>query len=136
LKIGIEGFDFDSAHYTGGISEKCTNLHGHTFGVDVEVEAGDVEEETGMVLDFGVLKGTVREVLEDWDHKFIVPEDKKKEIESTGPFDLELKIVSGKATTENIAKGIAREIHEELNYPVRVKVYEGKKSYAIAEWPE
>ncbi|KXA89285.1 hypothetical protein AKJ38_02170 [candidate division MSBL1 archaeon SCGC-AAA259I14] len=137
MKIGIEGFTFDSAHYTSGISEKCSNIHGHTFEADVEIDGGEIDEESGMVLDFGILKNTVRDILKDWDHKLLIPEHKAKEIKTEGPFDLELKTIKGKAaTTENIARGIAREIYKELNLPVEVKVYEGKKSYAIGRWPE
>ncbi len=134
MKIGIEGFKFDSAHFTAGITDKCKNIHGHTFTLDVEIEGGDIEKETGMVLDFGILKTTVREVLEEWDHKFLVPKDKIDEVKTDGPFNLELKPVEGEATTENIALEIAKEIYQKLKLAVKVKLYEGEKSYAIAEW--
>ncbi len=136
MKIGIEDFKFDSAHYTAGITDKCTNIHGHTFTLNVEIEGGEVDEEKGMVLDFGILKNTVREILEDWDHKFLVPENKIGEVKTKGPFNIEIKPVEGNAaTTENIARQIAKEIHQELDFPVKVELYEGEKSYAVAKWP-
>lgn len=136
MKIGIEDLKFDSAHYTEGITDKCTNIHGHTFTLNVEIEGGEIDKETGMVLDFGILKNTVREILEEWDHKFLVPKSKTKEVKTEGPFDIEIKPLEGEAaTTENIAIEIAKEIYQELELPVRVKLYEGEKSYAIAKWP-
>ncbi|KXB02131.1 hypothetical protein AKJ43_02380 [candidate division MSBL1 archaeon SCGC-AAA261D19] len=135
MKIGVEGFTFDSAHYTEGITEKCMNLHGHTFSVSVEVE-GRLDEESGMVSDFGTIKDAVRNTLREWDHKFLVPKREAKNIEGAGPFNLEIKIIEGKAaTTENIALNLAKEIHERLGFPVKVKVYEGERSYAVGEWP-
>ncbi|KXB05230.1 hypothetical protein AKJ49_01235, partial [candidate division MSBL1 archaeon SCGC-AAA382A03] len=113
MKIGIEGFSFDSAHYTEGISDKCSNIHGHTFTVDVRIEEGEINKEDGMVLDFGILKNNVRKVLENWDHKLLVPQSEMSKIETKGEFNLEIKpMEENAATTENIAKEIAKEIYE------------------------
>lgn len=136
MKIGVEGFDFDSAHYTTGTTEKCRNLHGHTFSLDVEVK-GELDEKSGMVLDFGSIKGAVEEVLEGWDHKFLIPKSEADKVEAKGPFNFEVKIIEGRAaTTENIALNLAEEIHERVDLPVKVKVYEGRRSYAVGRWPK
>lgn len=37
VRVGIEGFSIDSAHYTLS-SPKDNQLHGHTYRVTVEVE--------------------------------------------------------------------------------------------------
>lgn len=135
MKIGVEGLNFDSAHFTEGITEKCKNLHGHTFTVDIEVE-GEINGETGMVVDFGEVKSAAKETLEDWDHKIIVPKGKRDMIEIGGPFNCQLKIIEGEPTTENIANEIAKEISKKLDRPTKVKVYEGKRNYAIGIYPE
>ncbi len=136
MRVVIEGLDFDSAHYTSGITKKCRNLHGHTFTVDVEVK-GEVKSENGMVVDFGIVKKTAKSVIEEWDHKFLVPEDKIEEIELSGPFNISIKPVKGSAvTTENIASNLAEEISEKIEYPVRVRVYEGKNKYVLSDWTE
>ena len=132
MKIGIENFEIDSAHYTEGITDKCSNIHGHTFNLDVEIEGEVGQDKKGMVLDFGLVKEKVKEVLEKWDHRFIVPEEKVDEINSEGPFNLKIKPIEGKAaTTENMAKQIAKDIFQRIEMPVSVKLYEGKDSYAI-----
>lgn len=132
MKVGIEEFSFDAAHYTPGSSEKCRNLHGHTFKVEVEVE-GEVDKESGMVLDFGDIRKAVKGVLKDWDHKFLIPEEDRDEIEMSGPFNQELKMVEGEPTTENIAFELEKEISEKLDKSVEVKVYEGNRKYARTE---
>ena len=135
VKIGVEGFTFDSSHYTTGISDKCMSLHGHTFRLDVEVE-GEVDEQTGMVVDFSVVKNVVMKVLESWDHSLIVPERDVDKVKLEGPFKRRIKVFKAPAgTTECIAIKLAEEIYNELKLPVKVKVYEGSKSYALVEYP-
>jgi len=134
LTIGVEGFTFDAAHYTKGASDKCLNIHGHTFRVDVEVE-GEVAPETGMVIDFDVIKNTVKNVIKEFDHKLIVPIKDVNKIVLEGPFAKDIKVINyPEATTEYIALEIARKLYEILKMPVKVKVYEGKRNYVIAEW--
>ena len=132
MKIGIEGFSFDAAHYTTGIIEKCLNVHGHTFRVDVEVE-GEISRETGMVIDFELIKAVVRRVLEEWDHSILIPKQDLDKIKIEGPFKVKVKAIDGPAaTTEYIALNIAREIGKELDLRIKVKVYEGFRNYAEA----
>ena len=45
---------FAAAHYLPG-HPKCGQLHGHTWTVEVWLE-GDVDSQTGMVVDFGEVK--------------------------------------------------------------------------------
>ncbi len=135
MKIGIEDFKIDSAHYTKGISEKCSNIHGHTFKINVEIWGKEIDEKDGMVLDFGILKNKVRKILDDWDHKLILPQKIQDEVKIKGPFNLDIKTISeSSATTENIAKEISKEIYDELELPVKVKIYEGENSFAVSEY--
>jgi 6-pyruvoyltetrahydropterin/6-carboxytetrahydropterin synthase len=58
---------FAAAHRLVGTGGKCESLHGHNFKVTLEVE-GEKLDDQGMIIDFGVLKGALRSVLEDLDH--------------------------------------------------------------------
>jgi len=133
FRVGVENLSFDATHYTKGVKGKCMNLHGHTFRVNVEVE-GEADPETGFVIDFSILKKIVKEVIEEYDHKVIVP---KKDINETflkGKFKGEIKVLDyPEASTEYIALDIARKIHEKLNMPVKVKLFEGLRNYVIVE---
>ena len=132
-RVGIEGLTFDASHYTKGAFRECMNLHGHTFRVDVEVE-GEINPESGMVMDFDIIKKTIKEVISDYDHKIIVPKKDLNRIKIEGPFNTVIKVLEyPEATTEYIALDIARKIKSKLGLPVKVKVHEGIKNYVIIE---
>ncbi len=59
---------FAAAHRLVGSGGKCESLHGHNFKVELEVE-GEKLDEKGMLIDFGFLKGLLRAVLEELDHR-------------------------------------------------------------------
>ncbi len=70
-------FSFEAAHALDGYDGPCRELHGHSYRLFVTVKgtplatAGDPKE--GMVMDFGVLKGIVRdEIIAQYDHALIL----------------------------------------------------------------
>ena len=134
VKIGIEGFTIDSAHYTLS-SPEDSQIHGHTYILNVEVE-GEINPSNGFVIDFNKLKSEVEKIVKEWDHKLIVPKKDVEKISISGPFRNEIKIIEEDyPTAEYIGFEIAKEIYNRINMPVKVKIYEGKDSYAIIEYP-
>jgi 6-pyruvoyl tetrahydropterin synthase/QueD family protein len=73
-KVKVEGgnLKFSAAHFItyGG---KCERLHGHNYGVLVEIE-GTLNEDK-LVLDFTILKQLVREICQKLNHRFLLPMD-------------------------------------------------------------
>ena len=71
-KVKVEGGNlrFSSAHFItyGG---KCERLHGHNYGVLVEIE-GTLNDDK-LVLDFTVLKQLTREICSRLNHRFLLP---------------------------------------------------------------
>lgn len=64
-------FTFDSAHQLPSHPGKCKNLHGHTYTLFVTIE-GEVDSNTGMVMDFGDLDRIVKEkVIDVLDHSLL-----------------------------------------------------------------
>jgi 6-pyruvoyl-tetrahydropterin synthase len=61
---------FSSAHLLSRIGGKCEELHGHNFKVEVTVGAMDLKE-TGLLIDFRVVKKWLGEILEQMDHKHL-----------------------------------------------------------------
>jgi 6-pyruvoyltetrahydropterin/6-carboxytetrahydropterin synthase len=61
---------FSSAHSLRGYKGKCEDLHGHNWGVEVAVRA-DKLDKTGMVIDFKELKGMLKEVIAELDHRHL-----------------------------------------------------------------
>ncbi|MCP4349874.1 MAG: 6-carboxytetrahydropterin synthase QueD [Desulfobacterales bacterium] len=62
--------DFAAAHQLKMVSEKCENLHGHNWKIEVCV-AGESLNEAGVLIDFGELKSHVSEVISRLDHKYL-----------------------------------------------------------------
>lgn len=65
------GGNFSSSHQLHNYQGKCERLHGHNFQVQVQVSGSEIEESTGMLMDFKVLKGMLGSVLERLDHYHI-----------------------------------------------------------------
>ena len=65
-----KSFGFESAHWLPKFPDghKCRRLHGHSFRVDVVVE-GEVPEEDGYLVDFGVIKAAIKPIEEELDHR-------------------------------------------------------------------
>ena len=65
----IKTFRFDAAHSLLHLPEghKCRNMHGHGYRIDIRV-TGEVQPETGWLIDFGDLKDVVQPVIDTLDH--------------------------------------------------------------------
>ncbi|HXE08713.1 MAG TPA: 6-carboxytetrahydropterin synthase QueD [Acidobacteriaceae bacterium] len=61
---------FSSGHYLRNYHGKCENPHGHNYRVLVTL-AGVELDEAGLLLDFKLLKGLLRPVVEYLDHRMI-----------------------------------------------------------------
>jgi 6-pyruvoyltetrahydropterin/6-carboxytetrahydropterin synthase len=108
--------EFAAAHRLNGYQGSCSNLHGHTWKVEVCVGSDNLDE-NGMVIDFKDLKAVLVTILNRFDHAYI---------NDLAPFHLI------NPTAENIAREIYRELTTALaDYDVRqVKVWESAGSCA------
>ena len=66
FRVSIERH-FDAAHYLREYQGKCENLHGHRYKVVANLKA-DMLDDIGLAFDFTVLKKSVDEILERFDH--------------------------------------------------------------------
>jgi 6-pyruvoyltetrahydropterin/6-carboxytetrahydropterin synthase len=95
---------FAAAHQLTMVSQKCENLHGHNWKVEVCV-VGEKLDEAGVLMDFGVLKSHLAEVIAGLDHKFLN----------------ELECFASQPSSEKIAVHIAQALQQKLDgSPVRV----------------
>ncbi|HSV56419.1 MAG TPA: 6-carboxytetrahydropterin synthase QueD [Magnetospirillaceae bacterium] len=62
--------DFSAAHCLSGYPGRCENLHGHNYRVRACVRGVDLDE-SGMLMDFGVLKSALRKVCGGLDHRLL-----------------------------------------------------------------
>lgn len=141
-------FSFDYAHILP-LVEKCSILHGHTSSVMVEL-VGQMKD--NLLLDFGIAKKIIKEVVNVFDHKFFINRKYLKEedqshyqIQFEGPkgmFDLQVPknttyLLEGEATVENLSSEIIKVLAPKLPPNVEavgVYIYEGydKGSHIIS----
>lgn len=67
---GYSGIRFSACHFIPR-HEKCSRLHGHSYIVRLRLE-GDIGED-GMIMDFVVLKRELRAIIEEMDHRTLLP---------------------------------------------------------------
>ncbi|HDL60282.1 MAG TPA: 6-carboxytetrahydropterin synthase [candidate division WOR-3 bacterium] len=92
---------FDSAHRIYEHEKKCRYLHGHSYRVKVLIR-GELEEH-GMLVDFGILKSTIHDLL---DHKVILYE-KDPLVPLLEKAGQKLVVLDRNPTAENLALFIA-----------------------------
>jgi 6-pyruvoyltetrahydropterin/6-carboxytetrahydropterin synthase len=59
--------DFAAAHFLSHYKGKCENLHGHNYRVRLWARGKNIGE-GGMLLDFGILKKILRDIIAGLDH--------------------------------------------------------------------
>lgn len=72
-------FSFDMAHALDEYDGLCKNIHGHTYHLRITVKGKVLVQEkhpsNGMVIDFGLLKKLVKEIILDrFDHALVLKE--------------------------------------------------------------
>jgi 6-pyruvoyltetrahydropterin/6-carboxytetrahydropterin synthase len=90
---------FAAAHQLKDVNGPCENLHGHNWKIEVYV-ASDVLDETGLVIDFAVIKEKTAAIIKELDHTFL---------NDLNPFK------DRNPSSENIAQYIAERLSNELN---------------------
>lgn len=68
LSVG-KTFTFDAAHFISG-HKTCGQMHGHTWTLSVKLQDCKIQP-NGMVIDFKVLGGLVKDQLRRYDHKIL-----------------------------------------------------------------
>lgn len=136
---------FEAAHRLEHHKGKCSNIHGHSYIVTVFVEATTVNEETGMIMDFGDLKKVLKEVCDKFDHHLILDNDDKLVpvlASVLGSFNMTWALIPGPPTAENLAKLFAYELRSQRDkFPATaivsaVEIYETTTSFACYHMTE
>ena len=92
---------FAAAHQLTMVGAKCENMHGHNWKIEVHV-TGEKLDEGGVVMDFGVIKKHVRNIMSQLDHKYL------NELEF---------FQHSQPSSENIAWFVAHELQQRIDHP-------------------
>jgi 6-pyruvoyltetrahydropterin/6-carboxytetrahydropterin synthase len=90
---------FAAAHQLTMVGSKCENLHGHNWKVEVYV-TGEKTNAAGVLMDFGIIKKHVREIMSMLDHKYLNELDYFQQ---------------GQPSSENIAYFVATELKKRID---------------------
>jgi len=105
------GNDDCTKEWNNDVYGKCCNLHGHTWEVEIEA-VGNVNKETGMIVNFTTLKAIVHEL----DHKLI-----------NGYVKL--------PTAENLVTYFMDQLQQlQVFSYINVRIYESDHAWAEDEW--
>ena len=96
---------FAAAHQLTMVGAKCENMHGHNWKVEVHV-TGEKLDDGGVVMDFGVIKKHVADIMSMLDHKYL------NELEF---------FQKSQPSSENIAAFVAGQLQQRIDNPT-VKV--------------
>ena len=110
---------FSAAHQLKMVGEKCENLHGHNWNVEVCITGNELDR-AGVLMDFGVLKKHVAKIMATLDHQFLN--------------DLDIFNDESPPSSENIAIYITERLQEKITRPEvrvsRVSAWESANSCA------
>ena len=110
---------FAAAHQLKMVAEKCENLHGHNWKIEVHL-AGETLNTAGILIDFGEIKQHVARIMKQLDHRFL---------NETPPFNN-----GTPPSSENIARFVAIELQAALQEPAvrvsRVSAWESENACA------
>jgi 6-pyruvoyltetrahydropterin/6-carboxytetrahydropterin synthase len=93
---------FAAAHQLAMVGSKCENMHGHNWKIEVYV-TGEKTDDAGVLMDFGVIKKHVREIMSMLDHKYLNELDYFR---------------SNQPSSENIAYFVATELQKSIDSPI------------------
>lgn len=68
----IKKMEFEAAHFLPRVhyTGKCNNPHGHSYKIFVAVR-GEIDPDTGMVMDFSLIKKAMKGCIEELDHTLL-----------------------------------------------------------------
>lgn len=129
---------FDSAHFLFGYNGKCSNIHGHRWRVEVEIQSETLIEGgqlDAMVVDFGDLKKDVKEMVDYYDHALIIQEKtmRKETLKCLVEDNFKIIEVKFRPTAESFAAFFFNYIKEKGYDVKRVTVFETPTNSATYE---
>ncbi len=129
---GYSGLRFSACHFIPR-HEKCSRLHGHSYIIRLRLE-GDIGAD-GMIMDFVILKRALKRMIDEFDHRTLLPA-KSSEVKIS-VMDESVEVVSGckryvfpkedvalldvpTTTAEEMTKMMTLRMLSEIQFPLNV----------------
>ena len=132
-------FTFEAAHALEGYDGLCREIHGHSYRLFVTVKGTPCADESnpkfGMVMDFGDLKKSLKEICDQLDHCLIYEEDSllPQTVAALEGEGFRLVMLPFRPTAEELARYIFMQLQAKALPIARVTVYETPTNCAIYE---
>jgi len=135
FKIAKE-FNWEMGHRLKNHNDLCRNLHGHSYKMRVELE-GEIAANS-MLLDYYELTQIVNEIIEPFDHSFLVEKSDDIVLNFLQENNFKFVAVPFVSTAENLCEFFANEIKKKLiQYKniknLTVRIYETVNVFAEIE---
>lgn len=130
---GYSGIRFSACHFIPR-HEKCSRLHGHSYIVRLRLE-GEIGAE-GMIMDFVILKKELKAIIEEFDHRTLIPTESEDVRVTVTPESVEA-VSCGKrylfpredvtllpiptTTAEEMARMMTRRMVDDIRFPSNVR---------------
>lgn len=154
VRVAGDDLVFSAGHFITFNEDVCERLHGHDYRVAAEVE-GPLDE-NHYVVDFVALRETLKAILDELDHRLLLPTSHPTIRVSSGEREVEvtfgerrwvfpredcLLLPVANTTAELLARHIGRRLLERLEAragvrpgAVRIEVAEGSGQSAVYQW--
>jgi 6-pyruvoyltetrahydropterin/6-carboxytetrahydropterin synthase len=133
------GYEVCFGHRLMNHKGKCRFPHGHSYFFEVEPR-GPVDPDTGMIMDFSVLKDIVRRFFEPFDHAFVLFELdpfvgtlREESMDVPTPVPTKVVVLNTHPTAENLAQLLRNYMHEEHRLYTKVTCWEQRDCSATAD---
>ncbi|NEM99108.1 6-pyruvoyl trahydropterin synthase family protein [Pontibacter burrus] len=134
-------FRFEMAHALHHYDGPCSNIHGHSYKLQVTIVGTPLDNEAdpknGMVMDFGELKKLVnRTIVDELDHALLLREDSDAELVDTlRKLHHKLVLTTYQPTCENMLLDFKTRLRKQMPEHIALhslKLWETASSFA--EW--
>ena len=75
VELKKQRFKFSSTHFTIFSEDRAEKLHGHNYQVAVNIKFNDVNEDTGISVEFSEIKDEIQKLCDALDEKILIPSD-------------------------------------------------------------
>lgn len=112
----LKKYHFYAAHRNEYLKNKCRNLHGHTYYVEVVLSI-DKTNESGVTILFEDIDNLINPIIETFDHSTLIHSADKELLSALTPLDMKLKVFDFPTSAENLCRELFNDI-QEVGLPV------------------
>lgn len=73
VELKKERFKFSATHFTIFSEDRAEKLHGHNYHVSINIKFKDIDEDTGLTVEFSELKNEIQKLCDLLDEKILIP---------------------------------------------------------------